>query len=193
MTLRAITVQPPWSQIIAETAALQALGVAPKTVENRSRPIPEQHIGTDIAIHAGREWNEAGQHDRRVRAAWFTFANAIDLRKPNPILAAIGDTRTGYAGGLHPGGTSRVVSHLWIDAGAVVAVATLVDCHPAFDFTEGGRVCCQPWGEPGQYHLVLDNVRRLHDPVAARGYPFLPWTLPDDVETAVRTQLASVA
>jgi hypothetical protein len=46
--------------------------------------------------------------------------------------------------------------------GALVAVADLVDCHP-------DRGCCRPWGDPDAHHLVLANIRRLPQPVPARG------------------------
>ena len=192
MTLRAITIRAPWSAIIAETAALTSLGVAPKAVENRSRRVLDHFIGADIAIHAGRTWSVEGAADERVRRAWQAFHNAIDLREPNPLLAAHGDTRTGYVGALQPG--------LWIETGAVVAVATLVDCHPAMTIPalpgHPAHTCCQPWGEAlhngrTAHHLVLDHVRRLRDAVPARGSLTVPWTLPDDVEAAVLDQLGA--
>lgn len=191
----AVTVRPPWSQIIAETAALTALGVAPKSIENRGRKVADRHIGADIAIHAGRKWDPDGANDLRVRAAWRVFAEAIDLRKPNPLLAAIGDTRTGYVGGLR-------VPSLWIDQGVVVAVATLVDCHPAIQIPDLGvhpaRSCCLPYGEPFHngnpaYHLVLGNVRRLRTPVEASGCLAVPWNLPAAAAVAVQLQLAAMA
>lgn len=49
--------------------------------------------------------------------------------------------------------------------GSILAVADLVDSH------ESDGVCCHPWGEssPGVWHWRLENVRRLREPVAARG------------------------
>jgi hypothetical protein len=185
---KAITIRPPWSQIIAETEALTALGVAPKNVENRGRPIADKHIGTDIAIHAGQTWCPIGGADPRVQRAWWTFANAIGLREPNPLLAAHGDTRTGSVGGLK-------VPGLWIEQGAVIATATIADCHPAGPCVNLG---CHPWGERDYnggtaWHLVLGNVRRLRTPVPARGAIGVPWTLPDDVAEQVDQQQAVTA
>jgi hypothetical protein len=80
--------------------------------------------------------------------------------------------------------------------GAVIAVAELVDCHQA---TWNPDVCCAPWGEDfyvtptgggRAWHLVLDNVRQLAQPVPARGALSVPWTLPADVAEQVETQLA---
>jgi len=193
--MKAITVRPPWSQIIAETPALTVLGVAPKAVENRGRPIAGKHIGTDIAIHAGLTWCKVGEADLRVRTAWSIFGRAIRLREVNPLLAAIGDTRTGYVGGLFSH------SDLWVERGAVVAVVRLVDCHKAITVPEmpgyPASTCCAPWGESDYngkpaYHLVLDDVRRLGTPVPARGSLAMPWTLPDDVAAAVAEQFVAV-
>lgn len=69
--------------------------------------------------------------------------------------------------------------------GAIVALAELVDCHAA-------AACCAPWGEdePGVWHWSLDDVRVLPEPVPCRGSQATPWYVPEDVERAVRAQLA---
>ncbi|GIM88838.1 ASCH domain-containing protein [Paractinoplanes toevensis] len=75
--------------------------------------------------------------------------------------------------------------------GAVLAVAELVDCHPA---SAALRCRCGPYGiqvyngRPA-YHLVLANVRRLPAPVECRGQVLIGWPLPNDVDAAVRAQL----
>lgn len=183
MSLPCITVRPPWSQVIAEAQALTAIGVAPKLVENRSRPIPAKYIDTEIGIHAGLTWCKVGAADWRVRRAWGQFCAAINLRVPNPLLAAHGDRRTGYVGGLRPG--------MWIEQGCVIAVATIKGCHPAGPCVDNG---CRPWGEiehngKPAWHIVFADVRRLSRPVPARGSLSVPWSVPGDVETAVREQL----
>lgn len=81
-----------------------------------------------------------------------------------------------------------------VPLGAVIAVADLVDCHPAAYGGAHGRTCCEPWGEPLHnggpcFHLTLASVRRLATPVPVRGSLALPFTLPDDVATAVAAQL----
>lgn len=179
----AITVRPPWSQLIAEAQALTVLGVVPKLVENRSRKVADKYIGQDIAIHAGLTWCTIGAADWRVRRAWARFCAAIDLREANPLLAAHGDRRTGFVGGLRPG--------MWIEQGAVVAVARLAGCHPAGPCVNLG---CHPWGEAEHngkpaWHIELADVRRLPKPVAARGSLGVPWRLPEDVTAAVQAQL----
>jgi len=70
--------------------------------------------------------------------------------------------------------------------GAVLAVAELTGCHLA----DG---CCEPWGFPTYsggpaFHLTIAHVRRLARPVECRGQLGL-WSLPPDVEAAVRSQL----
>ncbi len=190
--MNAITVRPPWSWAIAEAEALTALGATPKLVENRGRKIADKHIGKRIAIHAGLTWCKTGMRNHHINSAWNTFANAIDLRTPNPLLADIGDTRTGYVGRLQPS------PGLWLETGAVVAVATLTGCHQA-DQTSAVATCCWPWGDreyetkagrDPAWHLTLADVRRLSVPVPCRGEVRVPWELPADVADAVDGQFA---
>lgn len=180
---RAISVRQPWAQLIAEAQALEAIGMVPKRWENRSRRVSEKYHGTDVAIHASLTWCKFGAEDWRVRRAWAHFSAAIDLRDPNPLLARHGDRRTGFVGGLRPG--------LWMPQGAVIAVATLQGCHPAGLCVKGA---CRPWGEPDHngkpaWHLEFANVRRLPDPVPAKGSLSVPWSLPEDVAVKVQAQL----
>lgn len=77
--------------------------------------------------------------------------------------------------------------------GAVIKVATLVDCHRA-EQNADGSTCCQPWGDREYglgpaHHLVLRNIRHLPEPVYVRGQQAVPWTLPDDVAAKVAAQL----
>ena len=75
--------------------------------------------------------------------------------------------------------------------GAVVAVATIRGCHldAACRNATTGRVgFCSPWAVRDQFHWQLTKVRTLRTPVSCRGALGL-WTLPDDVEAAVRAQI----
>lgn len=77
--------------------------------------------------------------------------------------------------------------------GAVVAVAELVSCHPAYwceDWGSEGR--CSPWALPDSWHWGLANVHPLPVPVPCRGALGL-WNLPEDVERAVMAQQRSAA
>jgi len=66
---------------------------------------------------------------------------------------------------------------------AVIAVATLASCH------QDDR-CCRPWGFPGQWHWVLEDVTPIpHPPRPVRGQLGL-WTVPDDVLAAVQRQIS---
>jgi hypothetical protein len=67
--------------------------------------------------------------------------------------------------------------------GAVVAVATITDCH----FSVAGT-CCGPWGFERSYHWRLADVITLPEPVAAKGALGF-WTPSDDVEA----QLTDIA
>lgn len=94
-------------------------------------------------------------------------------------------------------GHDERVTRLWgrdprigMPAGVILAVADLVDCHEAQWPLRPMEACCQPWGDPyynGRlaWHLVLDNVRILDEPVPAKGQLSVPWTLPEDVAERV--------
>ncbi|UXX95798.1 ASCH domain-containing protein [Streptomyces sp. AD2-2] len=47
--------------------------------------------------------------------------------------------------------------------GAIVAVVQRVTCHRA------ASCCADRWGEPGAWHWVLEDVRRLSSPIPATG------------------------
>ena len=80
-------------------------------------------------------------------------------------------------------------------AQGIVAVVNLTDCHEAeIDFTQGGFQpgCCESrWGMPTGWHWVLADAVALADPIPCKGRQGL-WTLPADVERAVRQQVEAV-
>lgn len=71
-----------------------------------------------------------------------------------------------------------------IDLGAIIGIVDLVDVHP-----DAG--CCRPWGESAYVehggrerrritHLVLENPRKLAEPIPCKGALGL-WTPPGDL------------
>lgn len=114
-----------------------------------------------LAIHAGRRVDDDAFGDIRVQRA--------------------------LCGRAGPGcwDAGIVTDPSWTRRGVIVAVAELVDCHAAW------RGCCQPWGDPGAFHWVLERVRRLARPVPVRGRLGV-FTLADDVARAVGDQLRAV-
>jgi len=118
-------------------AELIAMGA--KLVENRSRPV--RHRGP-LAIHAGMRTSDRGYQLGHVRDA------------------------LGYRDGAE--GRAYMERHVQqLTRGEIVAVADLVDCHPATG-------CCAPWGEDtydekALHHLVFDRVERLSPTVLAVG------------------------
>ncbi|GGM53680.1 hypothetical protein ACFFX1_54740 [Dactylosporangium sucinum] len=168
--MKAITIRPPWVHAITEPPLHRASGAGfPKRTENRGRPTTYRG---EIAIHAGATWCKAGLADGRVQR--YLHGTWVDA-------AAAGFLALG------------------LTVGAVLAVADLVDCHQAAPVDAAGETCCFPWGEPWHapgrpaFHLVLDNVRRFDEPVRTAGQLAVPWTLPADVEDAVRAQLRRAA
>lgn len=151
--MKAITVQPPWSQAIAD---------GHKVIENR-KAAPAWR--GEFFVHAGARWSPRGAE----------FRHLADIYERETISRR------------------RVVDPAFFTFGAVVAVATLVDAHPA-----GG--CCRPWGEDQceehpsgrvvrPVHLVLEDIRKIPEPVPCRGALPLGWTVPPDVEALVLHQL----
>ncbi|MEV8033959.1 hypothetical protein [Streptomyces sp. NPDC086182] len=70
---------------------------------------------------------------------------------------------------------------------AVVAVATITDCH----YSNDGR-CCGPWGQENVYHWTLADVTALPEPVLdVRGQLGI-WTPGAELVTTVEAQLQAV-
>lgn len=115
-----------------------------KTIENRSRTLSYRG---PLAIHAGKAWARRGAQDPRVRQA--LAPHRTDLAATGEIIPA-----------QYPGRFT---------AGAIIAIADLVDVHP-------GTGCCPPWGhtpDPADatpvHHLVLAAIRPLATPIACPG------------------------
>ncbi|UCZ88654.1 hypothetical protein [Gordonia sp. WA4-43] len=129
-----------------------------KNIENRTQM---WNYRGPLAIHAGKQASEAGWRDRRVRDA----VVAAPPHWPQPT-----------------------------DLGVILGVADLVDIHFAGDDC---TKTCSTWGDrtPGIFeprgaitHLVLENPRKLIEPIPARGALGL-WNLADDVERLIRRDL----
>jgi hypothetical protein len=143
-----------------------AVAAGVKLVENRGQ---RTSYRGPIAIHSGATWGPEGGTDFRILTWW-----------------------------LGPGRISRPLdaTHFTNVFRRLLAVADLVDCHQAIPANDG-LTCCQPWGDRLYetkrgiglaWHLVLDNVRRLDEPVPAAGQVMVPWTLPEDVAAEVERQ-----
>lgn len=142
--VRAITVRHPWCWSIEQAA----VDPTAKLIENRSKgALGWSHRGV-LFIHAGLDWAPAGAADPRV-------LDLLPAEATEGMLPAADRSWPGFT------------------FGAITAVAELEDVHP-----EAG--CCAPWGEAkystwsgdlitGVTHLVLADVRRLPEPVPARG------------------------
>ena len=80
-------------------------------------------------------------------------------------------------------------------AGAQVNATLAIDVHyidghsERWDAEAERNTTCSPWAHHGPiWHMVFANPRPLACPIPARGQVGL-WTLPDDIEQAVRRQL----
>lgn len=140
-----------------------------KNIENRSQLW--SHRGP-LAIHAGARPAGSAMHDPRILGA--VAGSPIDSRCRYWSLQ----------GDLEP--------HLVY--GAIIGVVDVVDCHLAAG-------CCAPWGETEYVefggrrrqqvvHLVLENARRLAEPIACRGSLSL-WKIPDEIAAQVDSEISS--
>ena len=164
--MKALTIRQPWAWAVIH---------AGKTVENRSRNIAGDYRGP-VAIHAGLKIDEVGQHDQLIREAW----TGETRLSPDP------DRPTFY----HDAPWRKAFSY-----GRVIGVADLVDVHYIDGHSERcdaqgeQNATCSPWAHHGPiWHLVFANPRPLTHPIPVRGHLGL-WTLPDDIEQAVRRLL----
>ena len=137
---------------------------AGKTVENRSRNIAGAYRGL-VAIHASK------RDDLNAFTASDVLCKAVESHLPRRA-SGIADMREPW-----------LLNH-----GMIIGVVDLVDVHR--DNIHGRLYlrACSSWATEGTTHLVFANPRPLDCPIPARGRLGL-WTLPDDVEQAVRRQL----
>ncbi|MFG1846716.1 ASCH domain-containing protein [Micromonospora carbonacea] len=160
--VRAITIREPWASAIATGA---------KTVENRASGTAYRG---PVFIHTSQRVDLPACNNNLVRQALWG--------------------RTDF--------TDKVIDYIAADftLGVIIAVADLVDVHDADTIptlTGEPGTCCEPWGQRlhgirTAKHLVLANVRRLRNPVPARGALGL-WTPTDSTVERVRYEMAEAA
>lgn len=169
--MRAITIRQPWAWAVI---------LGGKNIENRTQlGMWRAAVGQTVAIHAGAQLSDHGMTDLRVGHA---------LRDRGHLHVPTGP--------FDPPGLSGLNAILGapMHMSAILGVVDVDDVHPAAG-------CCDPWGEqdywdadgdyrPNVIHLVLTNPRPLPVPIPCRGKLGL-WHLDPDVDTQVRTDLAS--
>lgn len=173
--LYALSVHQPYAAGIVHLA---------KSPENRGWPVPRQHVGTTIAIHS----TKAPEFPALWPGGALSWAD----------LFADDDERVAWQA-ARLGRKPETLAH-WprkLALGAVVGVATITGCH----LNDPDELCgydgdwealgglCSRWAQPDSYHWALSQARPLATPVPCRGHQKL-WPLPDDMESAVRAQLA---
>jgi len=148
---RAITLKGPWDFPIAAPFARAPIAEWSYPVPAHPAGLPEPKRCENrtwwstawrgpLMIHVGKNWDEDGEDDPRVRAMWRAVCPGLPLTRK-----------------------------AWTWAGHVTAVARLVDCHrsspgccPPWGAYATGRYAIN--------HLILRDVRALTAPVGARGY-----------------------
>ncbi|NLA29964.1 MAG: hypothetical protein GX875_10010 [Propionibacterium sp.] len=189
--MKAITIRQPWAWAVIH---------ADKTVENRSRNIAGDYRGL-VAIHAGLKIDEVGQHDPLIREAWTGETRlAGDPDRPGSYHDV--PWRKAFSYGRVIGVADLVDAHhatdcYDADTKRLIALYNSgpegrkeVEAMP--DNGCGGIIgkarFCSLWAHDEMFHLVFANPRLIVCPVPVRGQLGL-WTLPDDIEQAVRRRL----
>jgi hypothetical protein len=168
--MRALTVRQPWCWSILHGG---------KRVENRPRRMAYRG---PLLLHAGARsrWDPASTSNPLVHSTWRRW-----------LRTTYGTTWAGLPFDDVTLGRKTTL----MPFGAVVALAEVVGCHHATrcgETPDGPQLMCSPWAIRDQWHIELQHVRRLPEPVSCDGALGL-WRLPEDVEKAVREQLEVTA
>ncbi len=172
--MKAITIKQPWAWAITRRATTYA----GKDIENRTWTTPYRGL---LAIHAGRTWDHAGGDSDVIWKAWAEYVRTTPDRRA-------ASTTLDHTGPEFPRGAIVAVADFQRLHHSVTCVRTghLGHLHP------DGPYSCSLWaigGNGGMYHWELANVQALREPVACTGRLGL-WDLTDEIEAAVRAQLA---
>jgi hypothetical protein len=145
-SIKVITLTQPWATLVA---------VGAKQFETRSW---STNYRGPLAIHAGKGLGDLSKHDFE------------ELCNDDPFYDALAK---GLAAGLQSG-PGMFNSRTYFDPnalprGAIIAVCDLVDCIPAGGLGVGEKEKAFGNFAPGRYAWLLENVRRLREPLPARG------------------------
>lgn len=151
--LRSISLWQPWAWAIAH---------AGKDTENRSWPPPSWLVGSYLAIHASRRWDEES-------ARGLERVMGIKVGRP-PVLGAI--VAVARVAGVHDGTDDPT------DAGGLQLAAPRGRC-PTKEHPEGS-----PWYAPGSVAWLLEDVTAI-EPVPCKGAQKL-WVVPEAIAAQVR-------
>lgn len=170
----ALTLWPEWPWAVC---------VLGKPVENREWPPPEDVVGTDVVLHAGKS---VGGRPSKVAMreglnAMSCAASAVGVRLVSAEVQPDGRVRMTT---IHPGCAEPRVTHIVPGSlVCVVRVAGVVDDksdHPVAD----GPFYSGPFG------WILEDVRPLSEPVACKGFQKL-WQVPLPLVEQVYRQVPS--
>jgi hypothetical protein len=154
--VKALTIKQPWAWAITEG----------KTIENRTWCTGWR--GT-LLIHAGLG------RDTTANIAEHSLTAAARLEQLGGIRGFWKPTNRANCQAPAAGPPAMAL-------GAVIAVATLADCHREQDG------CCAPWGQIGVCHWQLTNIRPLPAPLPCRGALSL-WKPAPDLLAAIATHV----
>lgn len=177
--MKALTLRQPWAGAVCD------LG---KRLENRKRPPPRNLAPEEmIAIHAGRadtRATEAEHRDLTAQAASWGMTWASRASVTFGCVVAV----CRVAGWLEVAASGELKRWRW-DAGKRTECPWVSVLENPEMWVEQTRQVGRWWQGPCAWELV--DLHVLPEPVPARGALGL-WRLPEDVELAVRAQLAEV-
>ena len=141
-----------------------AIANAGKDIENRTWPPPRKFIGSTIAIHAGKTFDrDSANAVRAIREAILRDSDKYSITERFALI---------HVAGQVPDSPSECAM------GAIVAIATIVGV---------SYRSSSPWFA-GPYGWLLDNIKRLDEPVPCRGAHGI-WTVPEPVAEQVLEQV----
>lgn len=146
-------------------ASLMAIGAK----KNETRPVRTNHRG-DIRIHAAK---------KRPHYSWEVFRDAsTEFEK-------------------------RGIKDGQFQFGCIIAIVDLFDVQPAEHFTDAttnpnwkpGMICLNSeeivFGDytAGRWIYQTRNLRRLKTPIPCKGFQCIGWTVPEEIEKQIKSQL----
>lgn len=139
-----------------------------KPVENRVWTLPEAFVGQDVAIHAGKRYDASWAETIRSM-----FTIDVPQRSEIALGAVIAVVR--FTASL-----DRKALHEFLRKDM-----------PSIGLQPDQFAALHRWYS-GPYGFVCADVRKLAEPVPARGFQGL-WALPDDIKARVEAQLPKEA
>ena len=181
--LLALSFLQPWLWSILERHKGFTVDDVFYAVENRSRPPPKKMVGQRFALHASAGWDEDGEEFIDERLILDLPPTGIGYVEAPPKTKCV---RGAIVGTAQLAGAVRLV----VKAGTRERLLQV----PPIGAVTGAMfdaTCASPWAF-GEWVLLLTDIRKLYEPVPAKGMLGF-WRVPNDVAELVRAREVSRA